>query len=79
MRKKYLGMSLLIISMALFAKGSIIDEDSYIEKGKIKSNLGKLEEAIENYTKATELNPKNADTYNSRAINKSKLGREEEQ
>lgn len=78
MRKKYLGMLLLIISMALFAKESIIDEDSYIEKGKIKNNLGKLEEAIEDFTKAIELNPKYIDAYYYRGVSKYELEKEEE-
>lgn len=41
MRKKYLVMLLLIISIALFAKGSVGDEDSYFKNGNIKNNLGK--------------------------------------
>lgn len=41
MRKKYLVMLLLIISIALFDKGSVGDEDSYFKNGNIKNNLGK--------------------------------------
>ena len=42
------------------------------------SSLGKPEEAIKDYTKAIELDPKDAEAYNNRGTEFSSLGKSEE-
>ena len=51
---------------------------AFISRGVAKSKLGLKKEAIEDYNRAIELEPKYADAFNNRGAAKSKLGLEEE-
>ena len=52
------------------------DDLNYFSSGLAKADLGDKKEAIEDYTKAIEIDPKNASAYHNRGLAKVDLGDE---
>ena len=54
------------------------DNETYTSRGSVKFTLGYPKEAIKDFDRAIELNPKSANAYHNRGAAKLALGRREE-
>jgi len=65
---------LILICYTAFPIYAQVSAEEYINSGNEKADAGDYQEAIKDYNKAIELNPKDAEAYYNRGLAKVKLG-----